>query len=70
MDGATLNMESGRPTKSWFIGCLLAGPVIVYLILIQRYAYNFPFLDDYGTVISHALLPAGEQVRNWFAPHN
>lgn len=53
-----------------FQGLVLTAPLAVYAGLIARYAYNFPFLDDYETVIAHALLQPREQVINGFAPHN
>ncbi|MCZ6671391.1 MAG: hypothetical protein O7C75_00485 [Verrucomicrobia bacterium] len=52
------------------IACILAGPVLVYSGLIYYYGVNFPFLDDYDTILAHLLLPAGEQIANWFSPHN
>lgn len=63
-------MESQSSRPSWSIACLLIFPVFIYFILIWIYAYNFPFLDDYTTVLVHALQPAAEQLKGWFVPHN
>ena len=49
---------------------LLCSPAIIYCVLINRYAYDFPFLDDYDTVLDHLLHPLNQQFFNWFAPHN
>lgn len=63
-------MGSGNLTGKTTAIFLLSFPAIIYCVLINRYAYNFPFLDDYDTVLDHLLHPLNEQFFNWFAPHN
>lgn len=63
-------MSGGLLRKLPTSGCLLCGPVLIYGVLIFHYGVNFPFLDDYGTVLHHLLLPGKEQVTNLFAAHN
>ena len=63
-------MDSQYSPPSWLIRLALIAPALGYLFLVQIFAYNFPFLDDYGTVLVHALQPAAAQIKGWFVPHN
>jgi hypothetical protein len=37
--------------KKWLSGTLVALPVLYYVAVVLRYAYNFPYMDDYPTVV-------------------
>jgi hypothetical protein len=63
-------MIAASSRKSFAITWLLIGPALIYALLIIKYAVNFPFLDDYDTILSHLLLPAREELANWFSIHN
>ena len=54
----------------WILSLALVLPPLIYLALVSIYAYNFPFLDDYATVLVHASQSALEQIKSWVAPHN
>lgn len=63
-------MSIGNTAYKTGIFCLLGLPVIIYCVLINKYAYDFPFLDDYETVLDHLLRPVSEQFIDCFIPHN
>lgn len=63
-------MKSNHSRPTCYIMVALLLPVLAYLVLVQVYAYNFPFLDDYATILQHALLSNAQQISNWFTLHN
>lgn len=56
--------------KRFFIPLALLSPPIIYGGLILIHGVNFPFLDDYDTVLAHLLHSGPGQVANWFSTHN
>lgn len=38
--------------KKWFVGTLAAITVLYYAVTVLRYAYNFPYMDDYPVVVN------------------
>ncbi|MDG2166364.1 MAG: hypothetical protein P8L44_00370 [Opitutales bacterium] len=63
-------MDSQNSRPAGFVILLLALPALIYLVLVQIYAFNFPFLDDYATVLVHSVQTMGDQIKAWFVPHN
>lgn len=63
-------MDSNQTGLRWYIVLIIVTPILVYLGLVKTFAYNFPFLDDYGTILAHSLKSSSEQIENWFIPHN
>ena len=63
-------MDSNQSGLRWYTVLILAIPPLIYLGLVKHFAFNFPFLDDYGTILMHSLKTASEQIENWFVPHN
>ena len=53
-----------RPERWWWVLALL--PVLYYVVTVVRYAYNFPYMDDYLVLVDFlARLPEASLAERW-----
>ncbi|MBN2560264.1 MAG: hypothetical protein JXQ75_04975 [Phycisphaerae bacterium] len=56
--------------RASMLGAFALAPVVIYVVLVGRYAINIPILDDYDTILAHLLRPSSERLRGLLDQHN